>query len=236
MGIWQGSGQITFICVTWGWETRLKKQKQHYVVLIAVSHKLDSSLWICATSHALISQQLYGTISKISSGSTWGNLIKIFIPNSFLEGMWITAYTAADHKSSSLWFSTLCSLFKLVMMSCVGSQAFLFLAQRATLSMYFLLMSSRAIKIFLCRGDHSEVSSATAIKKSQHLPTQVIPWLWLVSHLCVWILFWQKWQDIIKEVKFLGQLRHPNTIEYKGCYLKDNTAWVSWSSSSLPLF
>lgn len=37
----------------------------------------------------------------------------------------------------------------------------------------------------------------------------------------------QKWQDIIKEVKFLGQLRHPNTIEYKGCYLKDNTAWVS---------
>uniref|UniRef100_A0AAQ4RGX4 Serine/threonine-protein kinase TAO3 n=1 Tax=Gasterosteus aculeatus aculeatus TaxID=481459 RepID=A0AAQ4RGX4_GASAC len=36
----------------------------------------------------------------------------------------------------------------------------------------------------------------------------------------------EKWQDIIKEVKFLGQLRHPNTIEYKGCYLKDNTAWV----------
>uniref|UniRef100_A0A668SIF1 Serine/threonine-protein kinase TAO3 n=1 Tax=Oreochromis aureus TaxID=47969 RepID=A0A668SIF1_OREAU len=35
----------------------------------------------------------------------------------------------------------------------------------------------------------------------------------------------EKWQDIIKEVKFLGQLRHPNTIEYKGCYLKDNTAW-----------
>ncbi|XP_061624836.1 serine/threonine-protein kinase TAO3 isoform X2 [Phyllopteryx taeniolatus] len=36
----------------------------------------------------------------------------------------------------------------------------------------------------------------------------------------------EKWQDIIKEVKFLGQLRHPNTIEYKGCYLKDNTAWL----------
>uniref|UniRef100_A0A8C2PTK7 Serine/threonine-protein kinase TAO3 n=1 Tax=Cyprinus carpio TaxID=7962 RepID=A0A8C2PTK7_CYPCA len=35
----------------------------------------------------------------------------------------------------------------------------------------------------------------------------------------------EKWQDIIKEVKFLEQLRHPNTIEYKGCYLKDNTAW-----------
>lgn len=65
------------------------------------------------------------------------------------------------------------------------------------------------------------------------------------NHLRVWICFWQKWQDIIKEVKFLGQLQHPNTIEYKGCYLKDNTAWVSgfFSTSffffwpgSLPLF
>ncbi|XP_035234444.1 serine/threonine-protein kinase TAO3 isoform X1 [Anguilla anguilla] len=36
----------------------------------------------------------------------------------------------------------------------------------------------------------------------------------------------EKWQDIIKEVKFLVQLRNPNTIEYKGCYLKDNTAWL----------
>lgn len=37
----------------------------------------------------------------------------------------------------------------------------------------------------------------------------------------------QKWQDIIKEVKFLQKLRHPNTIEYVGCYLKEHTAWVS---------
>uniref|UniRef100_A0A665SXR1 Serine/threonine-protein kinase TAO3 n=1 Tax=Echeneis naucrates TaxID=173247 RepID=A0A665SXR1_ECHNA len=44
----------------------------------------------------------------------------------------------------------------------------------------------------------------------------------------------EKWQDIIKEVKFLGQLRHPNTIEYKGCYLKDNTAWVSGSLFTSP--
>lgn len=49
-------------------------------------------------------------------------------------------------------------------------------------------------------------------------------------------VFRQKWQDIIKEVKFLGQLRHPNTIEYKGCYLKDNTAWVSGSFSTCLLF
>ncbi|CAI5797675.1 serine serine/threonine-protein kinase TAO3 isoform X1 [Podarcis lilfordi] len=36
----------------------------------------------------------------------------------------------------------------------------------------------------------------------------------------------EKWQDIIKEVRFLRQLKHPNTIEYKGCYLKENTAWL----------
>nr|XP_005993359.1 PREDICTED: serine/threonine-protein kinase TAO3 [Latimeria chalumnae] len=36
----------------------------------------------------------------------------------------------------------------------------------------------------------------------------------------------EKWQDIIKEVKFLRQLKHPNTIEYKGCYLRENTAWL----------
>lgn len=43
---------------------------------------------------------------------------------------------------------------------------------------------------------------------------------------CGGVLF-QKWQDIIKEVKFLQKLRHPNTIEYKGCYLREHTAWVS---------
>lgn len=35
-----------------------------------------------------------------------------------------------------------------------------------------------------------------------------------------------KWQDIIKEVKFLQQLKHRNTIEYKGCYIKEHTAWL----------
>lgn len=61
---------------------------------------------------------------------------------------------------------------------------------------------------------------------SAHLGVTVIVPV-VFNHLRVWICFWQKWQDIIKEVKFLGQLQHPNTIEYKGCYLKDNTAWVS---------
>uniref|UniRef100_A0A7N9IFR1 Serine/threonine-protein kinase TAO3 n=1 Tax=Macaca fascicularis TaxID=9541 RepID=A0A7N9IFR1_MACFA len=41
----------------------------------------------------------------------------------------------------------------------------------------------------------------------------------------------EKWQDILKEVKFLRQLKHPNTIEYKGCYLKEHTAWVSRRTS-----
>lgn len=46
---------------------------------------------------------------------------------------------------------------------------------------------------------------------------------------CFFVLsfVFQKWQDIIKEVKFLQKLRHPNTVEYKGCYLREHTAWVS---------
>ncbi|XP_030649460.1 serine/threonine-protein kinase TAO2 [Chanos chanos] len=36
----------------------------------------------------------------------------------------------------------------------------------------------------------------------------------------------EKWQDIIKEVKFLQKLRHPNIIEYRGCYLREHTAWL----------
>ncbi|XP_018334678.1 serine/threonine-protein kinase Tao isoform X2 [Agrilus planipennis] len=35
-----------------------------------------------------------------------------------------------------------------------------------------------------------------------------------------------KWQDILKEIRFLRQLNHPNTVEYKGCYLRDHTAWL----------
>ena len=42
-------------------------------------------------------------------------------------------------------------------------------------------------------------------------------------------LLFQKWQDIIKEVRFLRQLRHEHTIEYKGCYLREHTAWVSFA-------
>ncbi|XP_077064468.1 serine/threonine-protein kinase TAO1 [Siphateles boraxobius] len=37
----------------------------------------------------------------------------------------------------------------------------------------------------------------------------------------------EKWQDIIKEVKFLQRIKHPNSIEYKGCYLREHTAWLA---------
>ncbi|XP_055388518.1 serine/threonine-protein kinase Tao isoform X3 [Condylostylus longicornis] len=36
----------------------------------------------------------------------------------------------------------------------------------------------------------------------------------------------EKWQDILKEIRFLRQLKHSNTIEYKGCYLRESTAWL----------
>ncbi|OQR66107.1 serine/threonine-protein kinase TAO1-like [Tropilaelaps mercedesae] len=36
----------------------------------------------------------------------------------------------------------------------------------------------------------------------------------------------EKWQDILKEVRFLCQLKHENTIDYRGCYLKEHTAWL----------
>lgn len=75
-------------------------------------------------------------------------------------------------------------------------------------------------------------------KRVRPAALRVVPvWLYLCVTVCVCVCGFclrQKWQDIIKEVKFLGQLRHPNTIEYKGCYLKDNTAWVSGSLSTSP--
>ena len=49
----------------------------------------------------------------------------------------------------------------------------------------------------------------------------------LSKPLLPFLTFSQKWQDIIKEVRFLQKLRHPNTIQYRGCYLREHTAWVS---------
>ncbi|KAI5929668.1 Serine/threonine-protein kinase TAO1, partial [Manis javanica] len=35
----------------------------------------------------------------------------------------------------------------------------------------------------------------------------------------------ERWQGIIKEVRCLRTLKHPNIVEYKGCYLRENRAW-----------
>ncbi|XP_057353735.1 serine/threonine-protein kinase TAO1-like [Manis pentadactyla] len=34
------------------------------------------------------------------------------------------------------------------------------------------------------------------------------------------------WQRIIKEVRCLRTLKHPNIVEYKGCYLREHRAWL----------
>ncbi|XP_073092365.1 serine/threonine-protein kinase TAO1-like isoform X6 [Manis javanica] len=36
----------------------------------------------------------------------------------------------------------------------------------------------------------------------------------------------ERWQGIIKEVRFLRTLKHPNIVEYKGCYLREHRAWL----------
>ncbi|CAM5100263.1 unnamed protein product [Natator depressus] len=57
---------------------------------------------------------------------------------------------------------------------------------------------------------HSHTNEVVAVKKMSYSGKQTN----------------EKWQDIIKEVQFLRQLKHPNTVEYKGCYLKEHTAWL----------
>uniref|UniRef100_A0AC35G3F2 Protein kinase domain-containing protein n=1 Tax=Panagrolaimus sp. PS1159 TaxID=55785 RepID=A0AC35G3F2_9BILA len=36
----------------------------------------------------------------------------------------------------------------------------------------------------------------------------------------------ERWSDIIKEVGFLKKIRHDNIVEYKACYLKEQTCWL----------
>ncbi|XP_057353754.1 serine/threonine-protein kinase TAO1-like [Manis pentadactyla] len=36
----------------------------------------------------------------------------------------------------------------------------------------------------------------------------------------------ESWQGIIKEVRCLRTLKHPNIVEYKGCYLREHRAWL----------
>lgn len=57
---------------------------------------------------------------------------------------------------------------------------------------------------------HISTKEVVAIKKMSYLGKQSV----------------EKWQDILKEIRFLKQLQHPNTVEYRGCYLRDHTAWL----------
>lgn len=36
----------------------------------------------------------------------------------------------------------------------------------------------------------------------------------------------EKWNDIIREVRFLKNICHKNIVEYRTCFLKDHTCWV----------
>ncbi|KAE9554436.1 hypothetical protein FO519_002364 [Halicephalobus sp. NKZ332] len=36
----------------------------------------------------------------------------------------------------------------------------------------------------------------------------------------------ERWADIVKEVGFLKKIRHPHIVEYRACYLKDQTCWL----------
>ena len=64
-----------------------------------------------------------------------------------------------------------------------------------------------------------------AVYYARHIPSREIVAIKKMSFMGKQSM--EKWQDILKEIRFLRQLTHPNTIEYKGCYIKDNTAWVN---------
>ncbi|CAI4232440.1 unnamed protein product [Auanema sp. JU1783] len=36
----------------------------------------------------------------------------------------------------------------------------------------------------------------------------------------------EKWTDILKEVSFLHKIHHKHIVEYRGCFLKDQTCWL----------
>ncbi|MEQ2161396.1 hypothetical protein GOODEAATRI_009255 [Goodea atripinnis] len=70
-------------------------------------------------------------------------------------------------------------------------------------------------------------------REALHGPEGDRPWELRSGLLCEFLVRCPtKWQDIIKEVKFLQKLRHPNTVEYRGCYLREHTAWVSLCGAS----
>ncbi|RXG72555.1 Serine/threonine-protein kinase SULU [Armadillidium vulgare] len=63
-----------------------------------------------------------------------------------------------------------------------------------------------------------------AVYHARHLPTREVVAIKKMSYNGKQSA--EKWQDILKEIKFIRSLRHPNTVGYKGCYLKEHTVWL----------
>lgn len=106
-------------------------------------------------------------------------------------------------------------------------------------SQVILLIYHPLSRTFLLQAHDIRTNEVVAIKKMSYSGKQSnevelcspsclhgLECVWVAHpYSCLFLL--QKWQDIIKEVKFLQKLRHPNTVEYRGCYLREHTAWVS---------
>ncbi|MCL4123308.1 UNVERIFIED_CONTAM: hypothetical protein GTU68_048499, partial [Idotea baltica] len=63
-----------------------------------------------------------------------------------------------------------------------------------------------------------------AVYHARHLPTKEVVAIKKMSYNGKQSA--EKWQDILKEIKFIRSLRHPNTVCYRGCYLKEHTVWL----------
>ncbi|KAI5934729.1 Serine/threonine-protein kinase TAO1 [Manis javanica] len=65
-----------------------------------------------------------------------------------------------------------------------------------------------------------EVVTEHLINKTQDVHTYEVVAIKNLSYSGNWSV--EKWQGIIKELRFLQIVKHPNIIEYKGCYLPCN--------------
>uniref|UniRef100_A0A1I7X6X8 non-specific serine/threonine protein kinase n=1 Tax=Heterorhabditis bacteriophora TaxID=37862 RepID=A0A1I7X6X8_HETBA len=45
----------------------------------------------------------------------------------------------------------------------------------------------------------------------------------------------EKWADILKEVAFLNKIKHQHIVEYRACFLKEQTCWVGYYTYYIPI-
>ncbi|XP_073097787.1 LOW QUALITY PROTEIN: serine/threonine-protein kinase TAO1-like [Manis javanica] len=67
-------------------------------------------------------------------------------------------------------------------------------------------------------GSFGEVYSALDVHTNELVAIKKL------SYTGIWST--KRWQGIIKEVRFLRTLKHSNIVKYKGCYLREHTAWL----------